>query len=353
MSLKIYNKEFIQSLTRQRQYETKIGESVQVFEENTLSHAALKNYTAKYVVLGLPEDVGVRANGGRGGAYSAWMPALTSLLNLQDNQFLQGKNLMVLGEIDFSNEMNAVRDLDFHIAENIALARQEVEKIDEKVFSVMKEIFSAGKIPIVVGGGHNNSYPLLKALSVIQNKKVNAINCDAHADFRPLEGRHSGNGFSYAFQNNFLDQYAVVGLHENYNSQFVINALNENKERLHFSTFEEIFIEELISHRDAVQYALNFLKPSGNSCGVEIDLDTIQNIPSSAKTSSGINTIHARQYAYNCGRQLPVAYLHIAEAAPVLSHIRTDNKTGKLIAYIISDFLKGCSKMDESLILQQ
>jgi predicted AAA+ superfamily ATPase len=36
---------------------------------------------------------------------------------------------------------------------------------------------------------------------------------------------------------------------------------------------------------------------------------------------------------------LPLQY---AEAAPVLSHIKADNKTGKLIAYLISDFIKGC-----------
>jgi arginase family enzyme len=32
---------------------------------------------------------------------------------------------------------------------------------------------------------------------------VNAINFDAHSDFRILEGRHSGNGFSYAYEEGF------------------------------------------------------------------------------------------------------------------------------------------------------
>jgi formiminoglutamase len=43
----------------------------------------------------------------------------------------------------------------------------------------------------------------------------------------------------------------------------------------------------------------------------------------------------------NCAKNLNAAYLHIAEGAPVLSHIKADNKTGKLIAYLISDFIKG------------
>jgi formiminoglutamase len=69
-------------------------------------------------------------------------------------------------------------------------------------------------------------------------------------------------------------------------------------------------------------------------------MDTIQNIPSSAKTSSGISANNARQYVTWCAKNTNAAYLHIAEAAPVLSHIKTDNKTGKLIAYLVTDFMK-------------
>jgi formiminoglutamase len=78
-------------------------------------------------------------------------------------------------------------------------------------------------------------------------------------------------------------------------------------------------------------------------CGVEIDLDAITNVPSSAKTSSGISPVQARQYAYQCGNKLNTPYFHIAEGAPILSHIKADNKTGKLIAYLITDFIKGLS----------
>jgi formiminoglutamase len=48
---------------------------------------------------------------------------------------------------------------------------------------------------------------------------VNAINFDAHSDFRILEGRHSGNGFSYAYEEGFLKNILFFGLHENYTSK--------------------------------------------------------------------------------------------------------------------------------------
>ena len=81
-------------------------------------------------------------------------------------------------------------------------------------------------------------------------------------------------------------------------------------------------------------------------CGIEIDLDAITNVPSSAKTSSGLSPIQARQYVYQSAKQLNTLYFHIAEGAPILSHIKADNKTGKLIAYLISDFIKGITEKD-------
>jgi arginase family enzyme len=38
---------------------------------------------------------------------------------------------------------------------------------------------------------------------------VNAINFDAHSDFRILEGRHSGNGFSYAYEEGFQKYFIL------------------------------------------------------------------------------------------------------------------------------------------------
>jgi formiminoglutamase len=53
--------------------------------------------------------------------------------------------------------------------------------------------------------GHNNAYGCIKGAAkglykagIIPLVQINAINLDAHADFRPLEGRHSGNAFRYA-----------------------------------------------------------------------------------------------------------------------------------------------------------
>lgn len=342
--LKIYNRKILTKFIRTREGETKLGEYVQLASSKKLEES-LKNTTATFVLLGLPEDIGVRANYGRGGTYSAWEPALNNVLNVQSNSFLKGDELLVLGHLDFDDLLLKANKVTLKKDGAIQKLRKLCTEVDERVTAAVQLIVQAGKIPILIGGGHNNSYGNikgaaqgLKALGKIKTPAINCINCDAHSDFRPLEGRHSGNGFSYAFHEQFLSKYAMVGLHENYNSAAVLNQLKNNPKRIHFSLLEDISIREKKSFRQAVTEAIKF--SSNDFYGLELDMDAIENIPSSAKTSSGISANEARKYVSLGAQNKRVAYFHIAEAAPVLSHIKADNKTGKLIAYLVTDFMK-------------
>ena len=345
MHLKIYNKEYISQLTRKRTGETKLGECVQTIPSFDIKNE-LKKSSAQFVLLGLPEDIGVRANYGRGGAHTAWQPALTNILNIQSNNFLKGDELLVLGHVDFEDLMKQADTLDLKTEKGIQAIRTLVFEVDKRVVDIIKLIVASGKVPIVIGGGHNNSFGNIKGTAEglfesgkIKQKKINIISLDAHTDLRALEGRHSGNGFSYAFHENILNKFSVVGLHENYNSQNVLNDLKKYPKQFHYSFFEDIFIREKLNFKQAIAKAILFTKDT--FCGIELDMDTIQNIPSSAKTSSGISSNQARQFVNWCAQNKKTAYLHIAEAAPVLSHIKADNKTGKLIAYLVTDFMKG------------
>ena len=88
--------------------------------------------------------------------------------------------------------------------------------------AVVERIRSGGAIPIVIGGGHNNSYGCLKGDSSSARKcNVNCLNIDAHSDLRALEGRHSGNGFSYAKEEGALGAYFMWGLQENYTPEYI------------------------------------------------------------------------------------------------------------------------------------
>lgn len=342
--LEVYTAKELNGLVRQRQQEVKVGERCVVSVSAASWEADLGRSACRFVLLGIPEDIGVKANYGRGGAHTAWKPALESFLNQQANVFLEGDDIFVLGQVVVADLMAHAENLQTKTPADVEELRKLVAMVDERVSSIVQRIASLGKIPVVVGGGHNNAYPIIKGCSMASGKPVHVINCDPHSDFRPLEGRHSGNGFSYAFHENFLGRYSVFALHEQYNTAQVLRDFVAQNAKLFYTTYEDIFVREQHTFATALNRNIAFVNSS--ACGVEIDLDAITNVPSSAKTSSGLSPVQARQYAYQCGLQLRALYFHIAEGAPVLSHIKADNKTGKLIAYLISDFMKGVRDRD-------
>ncbi|MBI2722385.1 MAG: formimidoylglutamase [Bacteroidetes bacterium] len=336
--VKIYTEEILNGISRLRIGEEKIGENIDCFSENW--KVEIQNGKFTFVIVGIAEDIGVRANYGRGGAHTAFKPALESFLNQQANDFLNSKSIIVLGEIYVDDLMERAANIHTKNAHEINKLRDLVTELDVRVTEVVKIIISAGKIPIIIGGGHNNSFGNIAGASSALNKKINVVNCDPHLDFRPMEGRHSGNGFSYAFKNNYLQKYSVLAIHEQYNTSWALDNFKINSDRLFYNTYESIFVREEQEYKNALVNCINFVK--GEACGVEIDLDAITNVPTSAKTSSGISPVQARQFVYQSAKNLQAVYLHIAEGAPILSHIKADNKTGKLIAYLITDFMKGC-----------
>ncbi|MDB2426865.1 arginase family protein, partial [Flavobacteriaceae bacterium] len=162
----------------------------------------------------IKEDIGIRANHGRPGAKETWNEVLKKLLNIQNNEFLNGSNILVLGHLDFSNLYISHQSTDAN--KLLKTYRKQVEKIDQIVNQLVYSIVKAGKTPIIIGGGHNNSYGIIKGCALALKTKINTINFDAHTDLRAQEGRHSGNGFSYAIEEGFLDRYFIFGPHENY-----------------------------------------------------------------------------------------------------------------------------------------
>jgi formiminoglutamase len=335
--VKHYTKQDLLKFTRHRSLEEKLGEFVDCSNGDWRSDLAKS--AAKFVLLGVAEDIGVRANLGRAGASTAFKPALESFLNQQNNNFIEHSSVFVLGEIITDDLMEEAADLDQKKSADLDQLRSLVARLDERVTEAIRIIVSMNKTPIVIGGGHNNAFGNIKGASQALNAKINVINCDPHLDFRPLEGRHSGNGFSYAYEAKYLKRYAVLGMHEQYNNKPSLEQFSRHPGELFYIPFESIFVREETDFKTALKQCIGFV--SDLPCGLEMDLDAITNVPSSAKTSSGISVLNARQYVYQCAAQLEVVYFHIAEGAPVLSHIKADNKTGKLISYLITDFIKG------------
>ncbi|NCI49988.1 formimidoylglutamase [Sediminibacterium roseum] len=342
---KFYNKKDVLAVTRIRRFETKLGERIQVIHDPGKLEASLQASNASFVLIGVPEDIGVKANMGIGGTDSAWLSFLHAFLNIQSNDFCEGSNIILLGHFDFSGIESLIEKNAQGFDEKLAAYRHAVNTIDDEVEQLIHLITQNKKIPIVIGGGHNNSYPCIKGAAkgfykagVIPIAQINAINLDAHADFRPMEGRHSGNGFSYAENDGYLEKYCVVGLHENYLPQNVWMDMVNNP-FVDCITYEDIFVHEKRNFRQAVDHAIEFT--SDTLCGIEIDIDSIEGALSSASSPVGVQVNHARQFISYTAMDSKVAYLHICEGAAKLSDGREDRGTGKMISYLVSDFVKG------------
>jgi formiminoglutamase len=336
--LNVFSSKDIAKITQHRSGEIKFGEKIITvpIEENWIEF--ITNSEAKFVLIGLPEDIGIKANLGRTGAATAYESTLKSLVNFQHNKFCKGSELVVLGEINFSNEMEIAKTLDTQNKEDRKKLFQLVENIDKDVSFVISAIVKANKIPIIIGGGHNNAYGNIKGLALGKGMPVNAINFDAHTDFRIMEGRHSGNGFTYAFEEGFLKKYFIFGLHENFVSKSVFDTLKSIEDRVKYVTYEEIAVRKNKSFTSELTNAIKFI--SNTPFGLELDLDALPNIHSSAMTLSGFSVEKARHFIHMAGKEEFASYLHICEGAPDLDLSSNNHLTGKLIATLILDFIK-------------
>jgi formiminoglutamase len=334
MNFNFLTKKEALSKVQQRDLESKIGEKISYYN----NWEAIGQSESRFVIFGIPEDIGIRANFGQKGASAAWSAFLDAFLNIQANGFLSLNQVVLAGNIITSDLMERANLLNEKKQKDLIALRSLVEQLDERVYEVVSLIVSMGKIPIVIGGGHNNAFPIISALkNVLMEKKMACLNLDPHADYRPLEGRHSGNAFSYAMATQKLDKYAILGLHENYNSGSMLNELDEN-EQIDYVTFEDIFVSKKISWKASQKKLFKFIGKT--NCGLELDMDSILNFPVSAINPSGISPIRARNFVYKAAQKMKIVYFHLPEAAPSLN-VNSDNRVGKLLAFFVTDFLKG------------
>lgn len=332
--LVLFNASNLNSLINKRPDESKFGEHIKILPQLTDIYEQLKNLDVQYVIFGIPEDVGVFANLGKTGTSNAWDACLKVLLNIQSNTFTHANNILILGHLEFSEEMEKIKSLDQSNSKDLHKARKLVSKIDKHVTELIAQIIKANKTPIVVGGGHNNAYGNIKGTSLALKKPINVINFDAHSDFRVEEGRHSGNGFSYAYSEGFLKKYFVFGLHENYTSDTIFKQF-EGNHHLDFNTFEAIEVRKELTFKSEIKRALQHV--NSKPYGIEIDCDAIINVPSSAKTPSGFSVTKARTFINKASKNKHAMYLHLCEAAPTPE---TENQVGKLLTYLITDFIR-------------
>ncbi|WP_179345119.1 formimidoylglutamase [Winogradskyella ursingii] len=333
-NLVLFSEKEKQHLLKKRKGESKFGEHIQLLPNLTNIYEDINNLDVDYVVFGISEAIGVYANHGNTGTQRTWEATIKVLLNIQSNAFTKANRVLALGHFKYPELEKELEALNPTKKKSIAKARSMVEAIDKDVTHLVSKIVEAGKTPIIIGGGHNNAYGNIKGCALANNNKINVVNFDAHTDFRAEEGRHSGNGFSYAFAEGFLNNYFIFGIHENYTSDNVFKALKKVK-HIKYNTYEALEVRNELKFKSELEVASDHVTSS--PFGIEVDCDAITNIPSSAMTPSGFSVKQARQFVNYFGAHKNASYLHICEAATT---DKTEHQVGKLITYLITDFLR-------------
>ncbi len=266
----------------------------------------LRKQGCQMVILGIPESIGVKANLGNSGAEYGWNAFLDSFLNTQT--FKGASSIAILGRCDVDDlqsqaaERNPTHKLELKKLRNLC------SKLDARVEKLLSKIIAAELIPIVIGGGHNNAFPIITAHSKFLNSPIDVLNIDPHADFRMLEGRHSGNPFSYAHEAGFLDKYFVYGLDTAYNSREMLNRLESAKG-------EWIERKETSNIENSTLQTLKYFQNSKN-VGLELDMDAIAGVSVSALNPLGFAPLEACQIVHTFTEKLKPIYFHLPESAP-------------------------------------
>jgi formiminoglutamase len=325
----------LDDIIRPRKGEVKLGERFRFLEADNLN-ALTRNQKKglKFVLIGIPESVGILANHGVEGAENSWQEFLYQIVNQQSNRFVEGSEILCLGQIETRDLQSRAMELNSKDDKLYTKLRSLCQELDNRVAPVIESVVNEGLVPIVIGGGHNNAYPILQGAchGLGLEQGMGCINLDAHADFRPLEGRHSGNAFSYAFYKGYLQRYHVTGI----NSQAISEAMLKN-----------------IDLEDRVEYILHDPENAPNPTtaikfinqnhklpiGLEIDLDVLSFMPASAYSVSGYSMDQVMVFINQINQKVKPVYLHLAEGQ-IRDPLNDARIIGKSLTALVLEFIK-------------
>jgi formiminoglutamase len=295
----------------------RLGEIVEFWRGDP---AALR--PGRAVLIGFPQDEGVRRNGGRVGAAEApgeirrWLYRLTPGDPTNDRDLwhappLDAGNVQVTGDLESSQQ---------------ALAE------------VVAGVLASSAIPVVLGGGHETAYGHYLGL-VAAGVPAGIVNFDAHLDVRPLLAGlgHSGSSFRQALEHPTQPLpgscYYCLGLQPHSTSRKHLRYAQDRGCIVHWAA--EVARNPAYYYGAAVQE----LEAASRKSYVTIDADVVcqADVPGvSAPNSVGLSGAAIIECARLAGASPQVAGMDIVEINP--RHDR-DGQSARWAALVVWTFL--------------
>jgi len=260
-------------------------------------------------VLGLADDQGVRLNGGRPGARfgpDAFRAALAGY-GASDSVALDGFGIPVfdLGDL---------------------LPSESLTETHARATETVAAMLAAGLMPIGIGGGHDLTFPEVRAvidtLTRPRGVELDGVYFDAHLDVREEEG--SGMPFR-----RLIEHGGIGALH-----LFGMDACSNT--RTQFDWFADH--GGVLADWPAQQW------PSSEAAFVSICLDAVDMAQApgvSAPAPAGLPAARVADYAEAAGRQPAVCCFDIMELSPPHDE---SGRTARLAAHLLLRFLAGLAR---------
>ncbi|HEY1860265.1 MAG TPA: formimidoylglutamase [Gemmataceae bacterium] len=274
------------------------------------------------VLVGFPQNEGVRRNGGRVGAAEAPDAIRHWLYRLTPSDHSAGIDLSEHRPLDLGN-VRVTADL---------------EKSQQDLGLVIAVLLNAGAVPVVLGGGHETAYGHFLGY-VAARRTVGIINVDAHLDVRPCldAGGHSGSAFRQALEHptHALSHYVCLGAQPHAVSREHAGYVHERGGCIRWCAEVE---NGLAGHFDEACRRL-----ANNGCQVYVTLDAdavcAAEVPGvSAPNPAGLRGLEVIACARRAGASTNVSSLDLVE---INTRFDRDGQSARWAALVIWHFLVG------------
>jgi formiminoglutamase len=279
--------------------------------------------TGRAVLIGFPQDEGVRRNHGRPGAAEAPHEVRRWLHRLPPFDAEEGADLTRQPPLDLGN---------------VRLGGT-LEDSQQSLAEVVHRILAAGAIPIILGGGHETAYGHYLGYLACQ-RRPGIINLDAHLDVRPCapgQG-HSGSPFFQALEHTDHPlpgaHYVCLGAQPHVVSRQHFLYARERGCSIRWRGEQMPLVEQFATERDR-------LAAAAASIYVTIDADAVRaaDVPGvSAPNPSGFSGREVIACARTAGRSPAVSSLDLVEINPRYDR---DGQSARWAALVVWNFLVG------------
>jgi formiminoglutamase len=169
---------------------------------------------AQVVLVGCPQDEGVRRNKGRVGAQRAPTEIRKMLYRYPVSAEHEGVRLMDAGDI---------------------LLGETLEETHDWLYETVLGFLCDGKKVIVLGGGNDISYPDCKAVCAVSKLPL-VFNIDRHLDVRADAIRNSGTSYRQLLEEKAMQpsMFHEVGINSYANSTHYLKYVQERGAHVHF-----------------------------------------------------------------------------------------------------------------------